>query len=208
MNISINSNIGDAVKKVSALHRDIVPKATRNTVNDLAFQFREEIGREWEQTFDKPVKFTTSKSAWTVNKATVASQIASVTLKPRQAQYMQYQLRGGTRTPKNKALAKPYETMKAKHGGFMRNWRKEFAKPHRFTGIPKGQPYLSSGLYKRVGATTKKQAGEKIELLYSFHDKFEYQKQFNLQKHSFQIAKKNAKNIFISKLNYYINKNS
>ena len=208
MNISINSSIGDAVKKVSDLHRDIIPKATRNTVNDLAFQFREEIGREFEATFDKPVKFTTSKTAWTVNKATVASQIASVTLKPRQAQYMQYQLQGGTRTPKNKALAKPDEIMKAKHGGFKRKWRNEFAKPHRFSGRPKGQPDLPSGLYKRVGATAKKPAGEKIELLYSYHDKFEYQKIYDLQKYSFQIAKKNAKNIFISKLNYYINRNS
>lgn len=83
------------------------PFAVALALTQTAKQAAQEMPAEASKSLDKPTLFTLRGFAYTQAKKTNLS--ASVDVKPIQAEYMRYQVEGGIRRPKRKALKLPSE---------------------------------------------------------------------------------------------------
>lgn len=190
MNISVSSNIDSVVKDFDQLRAKSIPYAISNAINDVCFALRStELPDEISRLFDKPVSFTTSQNAWEVIKAKSGQLTGTVKMRPKQSEYMQYQVFGGEELPKKKAIPIPKEDQIAAHGGLKRNWKSAMNNKKSFIGKPKGKANAPSGVWVRLGKQyvkkTKNSGGKHtgaIRLKYAFEDKTHYKVKWDIAK--------------------------
>ena len=86
-------------RALTLLYRDQLPFAMSRALNDCARAATQTVNRGMATTFDRPTKFT-ERAAVAPRElaATKTSLVATVTLHPIQAQYLQLEETGGTRT--------------------------------------------------------------------------------------------------------------
>lgn len=181
-----------------------MPNATRNAINETLFGLRKELPAEMRRVFDEPVNFTVQASAWVVNKAEKSDLRGEIHLKRAQANYLKWQIKGGTQQPRKKAIPVPLPKQRARHGGLKRNWKTLLDKPHYFSGKPKGRKSAKPGIYRRMGATTKNPAGKKLSLQIAWEEKTEYQKKFHFHEFSQRYVKRHFAKNFRKKLDWYL----
>lgn len=109
MRIDVTVDISGALAKLQRLERDQVPFALSRAMNDAAEKVREATPGILERDLDKPTRFTTDPRATVLERATKSKLTAVVRFRPLQAAYLQYQIEGGIRAPKRKALRLPTE---------------------------------------------------------------------------------------------------
>lgn len=168
MQINITHNVGRAIKLLDRLSQQFpfaAAKALTTTVQDIAKAMPEQTQRTFE---GGAVQFT--KAAFTIKRAEKTDLTAMVKIKPRQAEYLRYQIEGGLRRPKRVALRLPSVVEKTPEGnlpaGLIRQLvarakagksatkrqSERFKISHKvdlFYGDPKdGRP---AGIYKRAG---------------------------------------------------------
>ncbi len=203
MQVSIRSNIKDVLRDFSDVKKQHVPGALSLAINDTLFELKKLYPAEMKQVFDKPVPFTTNPNAWQVKKSTKTMLTGIIRLKDVQASYLHWQITGGTRTPKKRMIPIPQQggSQTAYHGGLKRNWKAVLANKSKFfSGVPKGFPSATPGVYMRMGVTKKRKAGHRIRLEIAWEPKAEYGKRWNLYESSYNLVRRTFETNFRKRL--------
>jgi hypothetical protein len=195
MNISLENNIKDVLGSLTGVLSRDIPFAIKEALNDTLFEVRSAQPGRIESVFDKPVAFTKSVKAWEVEKANTGSLVGVLKMRPEQAEYLQWQIYGGTEYPDKRAIPIPNlktaegSGFRSTSGGLKRNWKSALTDDKYFSGKPKGDKFKDSpeGVYRRYyGAakwnksrTKKTRYSVKIMLMFSWEGSLVYHKRWN-----------------------------
>jgi len=167
MNISVESNVKEVLSEFDRISNLSIPFAIKEGINDTFFQMRQELPGVVESEFDKPVAFTKSPYAWDVEKAQKYALVGMIKMKPLQAEYMRFQVYGGTEYPKKRGIPVPTAggKMKASHGGLKKTWKAALNDKMYFSGKPKGAKWASSpaGVWRRTATKVSKKTGRRTK---------------------------------------------
>jgi len=205
MKLSIKSNINDVKKGLSALEKKYLPNAMRHAINDTLFGLRDELRGDMDTVFDRPVAFTKAKGAWGISKASKNSLIGQIEVKPAQRAYLTYQVHGGARTPKGKAIPVPRKGVAmATHGGLKKGWKSLLDKKNHFSGTLKGRCDSTPGIYKRLSVTRNKPSGEKLKLVLSWEKRTIYTPHFDVESLTRTYVKRHFSRTLRKKIDWYM----
>lgn len=106
MQINVKSNIKEITKFTTAVQKKQIPFATSVAINNTLFDLKKEMSKQMDKKLDRPTPFT--KRGFFINKAKKNLLIGVLLMKDIVANYMQYQIEGGTRTT-GKQIPVPYK---------------------------------------------------------------------------------------------------
>lgn len=120
-------------KQLSDIEKKALPQAAAKVLNNAAFAVRNSLLRYTEKIFDRPNAYT--RAAWLVDKAKSAdgpNMWASIKARPKQAEYLRFQIFGGIRK-KGTSGSGPYDLFAysaklTKFGGVDRRYLKQLSK--------------------------------------------------------------------------------
>jgi hypothetical protein len=104
MLVALRGNLADVIRDSMRLHPQFRFAAAK-ALTDVVGMVRAAMPSELESALDKPTQFT--KGGFYIKPARKDNLEASVGVKDRQAEYLQYQIDGGERAPKKVALRLP-----------------------------------------------------------------------------------------------------
>jgi hypothetical protein len=190
MKISIKTNIAEVTKNLTRVQKKQIPYAASQTLNQLAFDLTKRdgkgvLGKATATTFDKKrgkgaTPFT-QKNFFYKN-SNKENLTAWVFWDSKNADYMKFQVAGGTRFPRKRTLrvtTKHSNKYLNPYGNFLDGAISEMLedKAKFFSGTPKGGRSRSEGIWERYGRSTKR-GGQKIRKVVSFADKASYRPLF------------------------------
>jgi len=146
--------------------------------NEIAKDVQLGVGRQLKADIDRPTPFTTK--AFKVNRANKTTLTSSVEIKPIQAKYLKYQIKGGTRSAK--ALVIPRKKAKNKYGNLPRGKLSKLK--------AQGKTYIADGLVIQQMKTKTK------PLAYLTNKSAVYKKRFEFFERGHSTAKKVANRRF------------
>jgi hypothetical protein len=120
MQISVKSDVDKALKGMSQLHKKQVPFAAALGLTMTAKKVVKVEQRMMVRQLDQPTPFTIKGVRWqgaSKNDFKMGRLHSRVYLMPTQAEYPRFQIEGGTRTPKGKAIAVPTSNVKLNRYG-------------------------------------------------------------------------------------------
>lgn len=182
MNINIASNIASVTRFLSDVHKKQIPFAMANTLNDLAFKARKPaLPDAADKTFQGgATPFT--KRGFFVKKAKKTNLVAEVFIGDKQMDYMKFQVKGGTRFPKRKALMISTDATKLnKYGNITPATYAKLINDSTkyFAGIPKGRTGAQyEGIWERYGRSRRNPGGQRIRMVARYVDKAQYRPLF------------------------------
>lgn len=206
MNISVKADIKQLTKGLNKIQRKQIPFATSKALNTLAFDVRKTLQDILPEYIDKPTPYTIRGIQ--VEKSTKKKLVSKVGFRSETfgkgkgvvtpAKYMELQIKGGTRTPKGRAIPVPVsKNMKPnKFGNIVKGRINKLLadKDSYFSGIPKGMGPKESGIWQRMPANSKrKKPGGKIRMVIAWEDKVQYRSRFPFKKLVSMTIKKNFK---------------
>lgn len=106
MQVSVKSNIKEITKFTTNVQKKQIPFATSVAINNTLFDLKKEMAKQMDKKLDRPTPFT--KRGFFINKAKKNLLIGVLLMKDIVANYMQYQIEGGTRTT-GKQIPVPYK---------------------------------------------------------------------------------------------------
>jgi hypothetical protein len=170
MRIDVSSN-SKAVLKGMEQHARQAPYAISRALNDTADELTKAETTEIKLKVDRPTPFT--MRTWAMQRSSKARLMAVVYARDIQAEYLRWQVEGGIRGPKKRAIPIPQHKSIINQYGNITN--KGIAKRYSnkkkyFSGVPKGGKYDTPGLYERMG----KGGRSKMRLIASWEDKASY----------------------------------
>lgn len=153
-----------------------VPFAAARALTWTVKEGSEAAGDEVVSAFATPTPFTLK--AFTIVPATKKRLYADVVAKDRQADYLHYQIHGGTRRPTRKVLVRPGPGLRTnRYGNIPRGRVKRLAsKPGHFVGKPGTK--APAGIYKRPSRAQARR-GDAPKLMIAFDKSFSYRKRFD-----------------------------
>ena len=120
MQISVKSDVDKALKSMRGLQRKQMPFASALGLSMTAKKVAKVEQRMMVKQLDRPTPFTIKGVRWQgANKADfkLGRLHSRVYLMPKQAEYLHFQIEGGTRTPKGTAIAVPTSNVKLNRYG-------------------------------------------------------------------------------------------
>jgi hypothetical protein len=171
---SVKHDLDKLTARIGRMGRDQIPFATAKALTRTAQAVQKAIPAALEKDLDRPTEFT--KRGTFIVPARKNTLTAMVGFKDRQAEYMRYQIEGGVRAPKKKALRLPGEvvlneygnlpkgtvarliqaTKSGKYGAVVKrrlgigDRRKGAGGLDLFYGQPRGFPDLPVGIWRRL----------------------------------------------------------
>jgi len=106
MQINVKSNIKEITKFTTNVQKKQIPFATSVAINNTLFDLKKEMAKQMDKKLDRPTPFT--KRGFFINKAKKNLLVGVLLMKDIVANYMQYQIEGGTRTT-GKRIPVPYK---------------------------------------------------------------------------------------------------
>ena len=106
MQINVKSNIKEITKFTTSVQKKQIPFATSVAINNTLFDLKKEMAKQMDKKLDRPTPFT--KRGFFINKAKKNLLVGVLLMKDIVANYMQYQIEGGTRTT-GKQIPVPYK---------------------------------------------------------------------------------------------------
>jgi hypothetical protein len=106
MQVSVKSNIKEITKFTTNVQKKQIPFATSVAINNTLFDLKTEMAKQMDKKLDRPTPFT--KRGFFINKAKKNLLIGVLLMKDIVANYMQYQIEGGTRAT-GKQIPVPYK---------------------------------------------------------------------------------------------------
>lgn len=180
--ISVRTDIKAAIAKLNRLQREQVPFATAKALTMTAKDAQSALDVAMETQLDNPTPFT--KRAIGIERATKQNLTARVFIKPTQLAYLQWQVAGGTRGPKGRAIPIPQSVPLNQYGNMTRNKVKQLmARADVFSGTVRGV----GGIWQRT-----KRGG--VKLLIAWEPKATYKPRFKF----YEVAKKTIRAKFSS----------
>ena len=149
MEISVRSNIKEFTRGVNDLVKRQVPFAASKTINTIAYELsKQEFVSEMDSQLDKPTRFT--RQAFVYQQSTKRNLTSIVRAKQIQKSYLHWQVDGGHRAPKNRAIPIPVGQKRNAYGNMPKGAVKRLAGNKKtFSGIPRGRK--TPGIYQRTG---------------------------------------------------------
>jgi len=121
------------------------------------------------QQIDRPTSFTERGIA--IQPATKERQFSAIYIRAIQAAYLKWQIQGGRRPPKGKAIPVPIKLKTNQYGNMPRGAvSRAAARKDSFSSVPLNNKtaHLRPGIYKRT------HGGRRLELMVAFEDKADY----------------------------------
>ena len=192
--ISISADIAAAERMLSDIARTQLPFATALALNDTAADVKAREERSLGEDLDGPTPFT--KRGLFVRRASKRTLTASVGVKDLQAGYLKYQVKGGTRTPKGRAIPVPVSLRLNKYGNMPRGALGRLgAKKGTFATSPGklATRHLAPGIYQR---------GRKgaVKMLVAFEPRAQYKPKWSFVSHAERTARAGFQGHFITRL--------
>ena len=106
MQVSVKSNIKEITKFTTNVQKKQIPFATSVAINNTLFDLKKEMAKQMDKKLDRPTPCT--KRGFFINKAKKNLLIGVLLMKDIVANYMQYQIEGGTRAT-GKQIPVPYK---------------------------------------------------------------------------------------------------
>ena len=106
MQINVKSNIKEITKFTTNVQKKQIPFATSVAINNTLFDLKKEMAKQMDKKLDRPTPFT--KRGFFINKAKKNLLVGVLLMKDIVANYMQYQIEGGTRNT-GKRIPVPYQ---------------------------------------------------------------------------------------------------
>lgn len=106
MQINVKSNIKEITKFTTTVQKKQIPFATSVAINNTLFDLKKEMAKQMDKKLDRPTPFT--RRGFFINKAKKNLLVGVLLMKDIVANYMQYQIEGGTRTT-GKQIPVPYK---------------------------------------------------------------------------------------------------
>ena len=163
--ISVESNIKDVQKQLTRLERKQIPFAAAKALSDTAVDAQRAVKKQIPQKIDRPTRFT--MNAIGVNRANKRTLFAEVFVKPIQAEYLKWQIDGGTRVAPGKGTGVPTVNKKLNQYGNI---------PGRKGGLVKGKNQFVAtiggvaGVWQRYGG----KRNPKVKLVVRFEKQVSY----------------------------------
>lgn len=180
MRISVKSDLDDLKRKLTRVQRDQVPFATSLAINNVADDVANAITAQMDRYLDRPTRFTlqayrTNAGRFRGKRATKRNLFAIIEPAKIQAEYLKFQIVGGTRLPKQTAILVP--TRKAPLNNFG-----NLTKGRRKAMVSGEKGYFSAG--KREGKTPGiyKSLRKTVEPMAFYVDKATYEPIFPIDK--------------------------
>jgi hypothetical protein len=110
--LDVSADVRGAIQRLDRLQRQQIPFAMSRALTDVAFKIRDATPAILERDLDRPTRFTTdTRRGMFVERADRKKAVleAVVGFKPLQSAYLKYQIEGGIRQPKRRALRLPSE---------------------------------------------------------------------------------------------------
>jgi len=186
MEVSLVSDIKKLKKTLSTQQRDQLPFAVANTLNSLAFESRKHIQTQLKSRLHNPTPYTLRGVQVGQKAHKKKSLVASVGFASKSygrmqgeilpAEYMEFQIKGGNRFPRQRTIMAPTKHVKTnKFGNLGRNLYRKMSgdKAQYFKGTPTEgsktgrKPRLSpeaSGVWKRLGPKKNRRQGLQMQI--------------------------------------------
>ena len=186
---SIESDLKKFTKDFKGLQKKKIPQATANALNKTARGVVKALSSKTDKVFkDGAVAWTKrgfqhGTGFGNKGKATPKDLATIVKVKPQQNQYLKYQIEGGTRTPKGRAILganqNTVRTNLTKQGNLKRNTIQKLINDNEkyFKGTPKGSNG-SEGIWERYGKTKAKPSGQRIRQIARYLKSGQYRPKF------------------------------
>lgn len=189
LDFNVKADIKEVTRYLDNVQRKQVPFALARALTQTAWDTSKAEAAELDRIFDRPTPFT--KRAFTVRKATKTSPTATILLKPKQADYLHYQITGGLRLPERRAIPIPVKARTNRYGNRSRGLiDRLLRREDTFSGQPKGQPEANEGIYQRPRRIKRGKAGQ-LRLMIGYRKRAAYRPlwQFhkNLARHAARI---------------------
>ena len=176
MQINLQANVKDAIKKLDKIQRQQLPFASSVALNETAAFTATNLNNDTRQYFDKPTPFT--QKSFSMKRSSKRNLRAAVFAKDVQAEYLHYQIRGGTRLPKRRAIPVPVNLKRNRYGNMPRGRiKKLLARPNVFSGIVYGIGGIwQRGSFSRSGnfTSSSRRRGTALRLLVAWEPKASY----------------------------------
>lgn len=184
MQINVSSNIKEVTRGLNAVQRKQIPFAASLALNDVAFEAGPK-GKVLAEKADKTFKGGATRftqRGFKVKKATKRDLTAEVFVDKNQAQYLRFQIYGGTRFPLHKALMiSTDKTRLNRFGNITPATYKQLInnKTKYFKGVPKGKSGQNyEGIWERYGRSKRYPGGQRIRMVARYVDKAQYRPLF------------------------------
>lgn len=142
--INIKSNVREVTRTLNRIQKKQIPFATSLALNKTAEFTATNLNNDTRRYFETPTPFT--QRSFNYKRSNKRNLTARVFAKPRQTQYLQYQVYGGTRRPTGRALLLPEDIRLNKYGNIPRNAiQRLLARKDTFSGTVRGIP----GIWQR-----------------------------------------------------------
>ena len=188
MQISVKSDVDKALKSMRGLQRKQMPFAAALGLTMTSKKVAKVEQRMMVRQFDRPTPFTIKGVRWqgaSKNDFKTGRLHSRVYLMPTQAEYLRFQIEGGTRTPKGTAIAVPTSNVKLNRYGNLAGGqgriKRLLAKKNVFQGTIGGVAGVwqrpKRGKRSRGGSGTIGQSG--LKLLVAYESSTQYQPRFD-----------------------------
>ena len=178
--INIKSNIDEVIKQISIAKKEQIPYAISLAVNETAQDIATEVTEQMPRFIDRPTPFTlkaylSASGKWKGKRANKRDLTAIIQAGEIQAEYLAFQVYGGTRKPKKTAILVP--TLKApknQYGNLSRANLKKYAEPSGKLFHAGKKENKEPGVYRNNRRT--------IEMLAAYELETQYEARFPIHK--------------------------
>ena len=200
MQISVKSDVDKAMKSLRRINKKQIPFASALGLTNTAKKVAKFEQHMMAKQLDRPTPFTVKGVRWArANKADfkTGNLHSRVYIMPKQAEYLKFQIEGGTRTPRGTAIAVPTDNLKRNRYGNMLGGRNRIkrllARKDTFQGKVGGVEGIwqrpKKGKQRAGTFGVKGQSG--LKLLVAYEQTAQYQKRFDF----YGIAKRTVNRI-------------
>ena len=176
INLNVSANIKEVTRQLSRTQKRQIPFATSRALNDLVFDISRNKMPKFADKIFKGGATPFTKRGFKFTKSTKKTLSASVLIDKVQGSYMQFQISGGTRFPKRRAILVPTNKIRLnKYGNLTRATYSRIIndKSKYFKGIPRGRfGEANEGIWERSGDN------KKIRMVAKYKDDARYNKKF------------------------------
>lgn len=170
INVAVNTSA--CVKYLGDVAAKQLPYAAMVALNNTAFLVKADEVTALSTHLDRPTPFT--QRAYEVVKASKARLTASVRARAIQGAYLSWQVDGGTRGPKARAIVLPRDVRLNAYGNMTKGAVKSMLKDKAryFSGSPRGGGV--AGIWRRMGTKGKSKGRGKLTLMVAYTGQASY----------------------------------
>ena len=188
LRLNVSADVADLKRKLSYIEREQVPFAASMAINETGNDVARAITAQMDQYLENPTPFTkaayiTSKGRFKGKFANKRNLVAILIPGKVQAEYLRFQIAGGTRTPKQKAILVPTRAApKNQYGNLTKSTRKALIAGKRDFFSAGAREKKTPGIYKKIGT-------EEIQPMAFYVDSATYRPIFPIDKISAGVVR-------------------